>query len=172
MQSNGLISNFIDYTGKVTFKLKRGNKVYPLTTHNTGTQLLMDTLAKFMAGYWNEVKDNVPKYLDFGYLDDKGKFNTVLYQEIPFVGIVSSSNPDAVGSVVTLNATIPCTAVREITNEPDKWRLCTKTSSGEILATIDEFSLLDGLYDSLISSADAIIEWKLVFSNSIAGGTE
>ena len=173
MYNQGFVSNSFTYEGKINVKLKCKDKIYTLNTHNTGTKLLVDTIAKALSG--TSVADNVPRYLDFiyGEKDDKGvyiKEDSLLKTVIPFVGKVygdmaKTPDLDENCSCLLLSATISAADRNLIQTTPNK-QLRMLDSKKQPLAFIEN-PILDTLYDSLKDGTDAIIEWRMIFSNKV-----
>lgn len=175
MYNKGLLSNSFTYEGMVNIKLKRNGKIYALNTYNTGTKLLVDTIAKALSG--TSVAENIPRYLDFVYgeKNDDGSYkneSSLLKTSIPFVGKVygdmaKTSDIDENASCLLLSATISAADRNLVQTCPNK-QLRMLDSNSNVLAFIDnKNNLLDTLYDSLKDGTDAIIEWRMIFSNKM-----
>lgn len=175
MYNKGLLSNSFIYEGMVNIKLKHNGKIYALNTYNTGTKLLVDTIAKALSG--TSVSENIPRYLDFVYgeKNDEGSYknkSSLLKSSIPFVGKVygemaKTSEIDENASCLLLSATISAADVHSVPNCLNP-QLSMLDSSNNVLAFIDDKNkLLTTLYDSLKDGTDAIIEWRMIFSNKM-----
>ena len=176
MYNKGLLSNSFTYEGVVNIKLKRNGKVYALNIHNTGTKLLVETIAKALSG--TNVTENIPKYLTFicGEKNlETGEYITVsklLRNKIPFVGkvygdVAKTDKMNENSSCLLLSATISAADVNPVNISNNK-QLRMLDSNDNILATIDNKNeLLNTLYDSLKDGTDAIIEWRMIFSNKV-----
>lgn len=178
MYNKGLISNSFIYEGKINIKLKNKEKSYTLKAHNTGTKLLVNTIAKALSGA--NISENIPRYLDFIYGEKengeyKNKPTSILKSIIPFTGKVYgdvAKTPELAQdencSCLLLSATISANDRHVVQNAPNK-QLRMLNSNQEALAIIEnKDNLLDLLYESLKDGTDAILEWRMIFSNKIA----
>ena len=165
LQSTAL--NNLQYQGTVSITLDvlgHSSKQY---FFNAGTKHLFDTITKALAGY--SITDCVPRYLDVQQQITTTEYASVLRTTIPFTGIVygdAAEAPDDKG-ILLLNATItaedkqPLKALRSP-------RIIITDTSKRPLAIIDDASI-QTIWDSINESTDAIVEWRLQFSNKEIG---
>lgn len=168
MANKAEAGNSFTYTGEVTFKFVRNGKTYGTTTHNAGSQLLLDTITKALIGI--DISKDLPKFLNFkGYKSD-GKELELISRPIPFTGIsygevakVGMSNSS--GGALLLNAAIvPEERGSAFAESIVKYRLCIQTADKRDLAYIEDRVLKD-IYVALIAGSEVIIEWRMIFEN-------
>lgn len=160
---NAKLSNSISYQGCVEVTLNTKGHKRPMLLHNSGTKHLFDTITRALAGY--SINGAIPRYIDIQYQRTPDVFNSALTSLIPFVGIVygdAAEAGDTEGRLL-LNATV--------TSE-DKQPIATLTQPRLVIldANARPLALIEGdqiksLWDAITDATDAIIEWKLIFSN-------
>lgn len=159
IQSN--IENNIYYRGEVNIKAKRNGKIYNIDFHNTGTNLLTDTIAKALAG--QDISEQIPKYLNFTYKNGD-KVGVLIRRPVPFTGIVWKPATNNECSCLYLTATIIASDKQAtiVTNTTEAF-LEMQTLYGQTLATMTHEDLIK-FYDILNEGTDLVVEWKMYFN--------
>ena len=157
------LNNTISYQGCVQVTLNTKGHKRPLLLLNSGTKHLFDTITRALAGY--SINGATPRYIDVQYKQTPEMYASALTSLIPFVGIVYGEAAEAGENDgrLLLNATITNDDKQPvaIVNSP---RLVILDASKRVLAQI-EGEQIKTLWDAITASTDAIVEWKLIFSN-------
>lgn len=195
MHNKGEILNGIDYTGKVSFKLRRKGKEYSLPIKNAGTKFLRDLICKALKG--ESIIQDVPRYLNFIYykVDDSSP-HSLLYSPVLIdnkfygeaAGTTETESALCLRALIAFSDILSQVNLRTM-NNISKVQLTLETSpkgtsqQGDILAYLED--IYDGekwlsdnlvtLYESINGNTekvgetgtDALIEWRMIFRNGV-----
>ena len=157
------ISNSISYQGCVEVTLNTKGRKRPMFLHNEGTKHLFDTISRALAGY--SINGATPRYIDIQYLTIGDEYTSALTSLIPLVGTVYGEAAEAgeADGRLLVNATITCEDKQPLTtlNSP---RLVILDANHRPL-TLIKGDQIKALWEAITDATDAIIEWKLIFSN-------
>lgn len=173
MNNKGFISNSFTYEGKVDFKLQKNGKLYSIQTDNEGTKYLLDVISKALSG--QDISKDIPKYIDFICIDNNGEELSLINHLVPITGAVwgalACENTEIdinSNGCLLLSGNIEATNKISISENDynNEFQLCLCSATKNKLAIIQNESLKN-LYLSLTEGTDAIIEWRMVFTNKI-----
>lgn len=168
MKLQATVNDSLGYKGGVTFKFSSNGNVLSRELHNKGTQHLFDIITQFLAGY--DVSYGIPSYIDIFDGD-----NSILKHRVPLVGIVwgsaadssydASSSPEVAKGYLKVTTTIINDDKNPNINMLNNASIRLLDKSGETLCIVEDTSKLSGLWSSVNSTTDGIIEWFLMFGN-------
>lgn len=160
------LNNF-QYKGTVSITLDVLGHKSKQYFFNAGTKHLFDTITKALAGY--SIAECTPRFLDVQHQITSTEYASVLRTTIPFTGIVYGDAAEASDNdgVLLLNATITAEDKQPLRALHNPRIVMTDAFKRE-LAIIDEASI-QAIWDSINQSTDAIVEWRLQFSNKEIG---
>lgn len=158
-ENNTRKSSPIEYSGKVTVTIKRGNKIISRkTSSNNGTPLLFKTLCRCLCKD-SDALNIMPFYIDAGNTES-GTFKSGLVTPCVITKRVPLESTDG-KFVAQFIATLLYSQLKDTNNELKT--IALKNIDGDILATMtdDNTSIL------LTSSKyTALLQWEMSFDNS------
>lgn len=168
---NGIVCS---YSGIVDITFKRGDtEIRKATVHNAGLDALFMTVCKALAGY--SISEDRPIYVDLR----KGPFSSdsgtsILTKRVSVSGSSYSFDTDVNKWTCKLSATISyadITSPAELSSEEELRLYLTngkKTPSDLAYLTLKEEGSVPSELDNLKPGTQALIQWKMCFSNAIA----